>query len=187
MKTIILLTLFFLIGFGQKEKNGQEVGVIETNMGKIVVAFYEKEAPQHIANFKKLAKEGFYNGCTFHRVIPGFVIQGGDPNSKDDDPYNDGTGGPGYTIPAEIKMPHIKGALAAARLSDQVNPERRSSGSQFYIALEPLKMLDGQYTVFGYVIEGMDVCLKIANVERNERDNPINKVIIKKIYIEKRK
>ena len=100
----------------------------------MVIRLYD-ETPAHRDNFKKLVAEGFYDGATFHRIIAGFMIQGGDPNSKDDDPYNDGQGGPGYTIPAEFNpnLYHKRGALAAARQGDQVNPERRSSGSQFYV------------------------------------------------------
>jgi len=107
---------------------------IETRLGRLVIALYD-QTPIHRDNFKKLADEGFYNGTSFHRIITGFMIQGGDPNSKDDDPYNDGFGDPGYTLEAEIKPALInrRGALVAARQGDQVNPERRSSGSQFYI------------------------------------------------------
>jgi cyclophilin family peptidyl-prolyl cis-trans isomerase len=107
-----------------------------------------------VTNFLQLAKGGFYDGLTFHRVEPGFVVQGGDP-------MGNGTGGPGYTIPAEIGLPHIKGALAWARTGDEVNSERRSSGSQFYITLETTPFLDGNYTVFGQTIEGMEVVGKI--------------------------
>jgi len=109
-----------------------------------------------------LAENGFYDGLTFHRVEPGFVIQGGDPQG-------DGSGGPGFTIPAEINHPHTKGALAWARQSDEVNPDRRSSGSQFYITLEETAFLDGGYTVFGQVTEGMDVVEKIAVGDKIER------------------
>ncbi len=107
---------------------------IVTPYGNMVVRLYD-ETPLHRDNFKKLVAEGFYDGTTFHRVMPEFMIQGGDPNSKDDDPYNDGIGGPGYTVPTEFNplLIHKRGALAAARQPDQVNPERRSSGSQFYI------------------------------------------------------
>lgn len=107
---------------------------IVTPYGSMTVRLYD-DTPLHRDNFKKLVAEGFYDGTTFHRVMPEFMIQGGDPNSKDDDPYNDGIGGPGYTVPAEFNptLIHKKGALAAARQPDQVNPERRSSGSQFYI------------------------------------------------------
>ncbi|PIR21156.1 MAG: peptidylprolyl isomerase [Deltaproteobacteria bacterium CG11_big_fil_rev_8_21_14_0_20_47_16] len=129
--------------------------VIKTSKGDIVIALNSKDAPLSVTNFKQLADAGFYNGLTFHRVEPGFVIQGGDPQGT-------GTGGPGYTIPAEIGLKHTKGALAWARTGDQVNPERRSSGSQFYITLEPVPFLDGQYTVFGQTISGMDVVEKIS-------------------------
>jgi len=109
---------------------------IRTPLGRMVVRLYD-ETPLHRDNFKRLVATGFYDSTTFHRVIDGFVIQGGDPNSKDADPANDGTGGPGYTLPAEIRpgLFHRRGALAAARQGDEVNPERRSSGSQFYLVV----------------------------------------------------
>jgi cyclophilin family peptidyl-prolyl cis-trans isomerase len=128
---------------------------ITTVKGEIVVHLYPEAAPLTVDNFVKLSREGFYDGLTFHRVEPGFVIQGGDPNG-------DGSGGPGYTVPAEIGLTHTKGAIAMARTSDAVNPERASSGSQFYIALDALPQLDGAYTVFGQVVEGMDVVQSIA-------------------------
>jgi len=128
--------------------------VLETVCGDIVVELDPEDAPQTVANFTRLVKQGFYDSLTFHRVVPGFVIQGGDPNSRDDNPFNDGDGGPGYTLPAEIKAPHVKGAVAMARKGDAVNPERASSGSQFYIALRDLPNLDGGYTVFGQVVSG---------------------------------
>ena len=130
------------------------VATIVTSKGNIVAELYA-DAPQSVNNFVTLAQDGFYDGLTFHRVEPGFVIQGGDPKGS-------GGGGPGYTIPAEIKHPHPRGALAWARTSDDVNPERRSSGSQFYITLAATPFLDGAYTVFGNVVEGMDVADKIA-------------------------
>ncbi len=161
----------------------KDVAVIETNLGTITFEFYDSEAPKHKANFVKLAGEKFYDGCTFHRVIPGFMIQGGDPNSKDEDRSNDGIGGPGYTIEAEISHKHSVGAVAAARQGDQVNPQRRSSGSQFYICDGDCSFLDGQYTVFGHVISGQDIVAKIANVPRDNRDNPTTKVVMQKVYI----
>jgi cyclophilin family peptidyl-prolyl cis-trans isomerase len=160
--------------------------VLETSMGDITIELYEKDAPQHVANFKKLVNSKFYEGTTFHRVIPGFMIQGGDPNSKDSDRSNDGVGGPGYTIPAEIKLTHEKGSVAAARLGDAQNPKRESSGSQFYIVTGDASHLDGQYTVFGKVIKGMDITEKIQNVKRDERDNPVDKVVIKKVVFSKK-
>ena len=115
---------------------------IETRLGTMIVGLYD-QTPRHRDNFRTLVEEGFYNGTSFHRVIAGFMAQGGDPNSKDDDPMNDGQGGPGYTIEAEFRdgLFHRKGALSAARQGDQVNPERRSSGSQFYIVHgEPMEI-----------------------------------------------
>lgn len=127
---------------------------IKTAKGEIVAELFT-DAPLSITNFQQLADGKFYDGLTFHRVEPGFVIQGGDP-------VGNGTGGPGYTIPAEIKHKHLKGALAWARTGDAVNPKRRSSGSQFYITLEATPFLDNQYTVFGQVTTGMDVVEKIT-------------------------
>jgi peptidyl-prolyl cis-trans isomerase B (cyclophilin B) len=128
---------------------------IKTPKGDIVCELYADQAPLTVNNFVYLAQSGFYSGLTFHRVVAGFVVQGGDPLGK-------GNGGPGYTTPAEIGLPHPKGALATARLSDQVNPGRASSGSQFYITLDKTPHLDGAYTVFGQVIDGMNVVESIA-------------------------
>lgn len=161
-----------------------EVVVIETDFGKIVIELFAQEAPKHASNFKKLVKAGYYEGCTFHRIVPGFVIQGGDILSRDNDPKNDGTGGPGYTIPAEFGTKHLRGYVAAARLPDQVNPKKESSGSQFYICLKDLPFLDqAGYTVFGKVIKGMDVVDKIATVQRDQRDRPLKDIVMKKVYL----
>jgi peptidyl-prolyl cis-trans isomerase B (cyclophilin B) len=156
-----------------------QVAVVETKLGKIVIEFYDKDAPKTVANFIKLAKQGFYDGTTFHRVIPGFMIQGGDPNSKSADRSTHGTGGPGYTVEAEIKRDHTRGTVATARLGDQVNPDKRSSGSQFFINVKDNGFLNGGYTVFGNVIAGMDVADKIANVPRDGRDNPNDRLEMK--------
>lgn len=140
-----------------------EVAVINTTKGEIVLEFYPSLAPIHVANFKKLTRAGYYDGTTFHRVVPGFVIQGGDINSKDNDPTNDGQGGPGYTIKAEFNStPHVKGILSMAR-----TPDPNSAGSQFFICLGRASNLDNQYTVFGKVIKGLDVVDAIGAVERN--------------------
>ena len=127
---------------------------IHTNKGDIVILLDAQAAPEHVNNFIFLSNEGFYDGLTFHRVEPGFVIQGGDP-------LGSGQGGPGYTVPGEFSLTHGEGAVAMARLSDDVNPNRESSGSQFYITLAPTPFLDGQYSVFGQVEEGMDVVQSI--------------------------
>ena len=161
---------------------------IVTNYGTIKIKLY-KDTPQHRANFAKLALSGFYDGLLFHRVINGFMIQGGDPLTKD--PANAakfGTGGPGYTIPAEIvpEHHHKKGALAAARRGDAANPMKESSGSQFYIVQneQTCAQLDGAYTVFGETIDGLDVIDKIAAVETDPRDRPLAQVKIVKIKAE---
>jgi len=136
---------------------GEQIAVIETSRGVIKFSFYSEDAPNTVANFIKLAKSGFYDGTKFHRVEPGFVIQGGDPNSKDDDPSNDGLGGPGYAVKAEFNSrKHVEGTVAMARSQD---PD--SAGSQFYITLAPQPHLDNNYTVFGQVTEGLDVIPKV--------------------------
>jgi cyclophilin family peptidyl-prolyl cis-trans isomerase len=136
--------------------------VIETTEGQFTIRLYPEDAPKTVANFVKLVAQGFYDSLTFHRVVPGFVLQGGDPNSRDENPFNDGQGGPGYTVPAEIKRMHEKGAVAMARQPDVVNPARESNGSQFYIALRDLAQLDGSYTVFGKVVSGWDTVEKLV-------------------------
>lgn len=146
----------------QFEKGKTYLAVIHTNKGDITCKLMTNEAPLSVTNFITLAKGGFYNGLTFHRVVPGFVVQGGDPEGT-------GRGGPGYTVKAEIGPLHKQGALAWARLPDTVNPERKSSGSQFYIALEDLPSLDGDYTVFGQTIAGMDVVKKIRIGDKIEK------------------
>ncbi len=138
---------------------------IETSKGNIVVSLNAEASPEHVNNFIFLSNEGFYDGLTFHRVEPGFVIQGGDPLGQ-------GNGGPGYTVPGEFDLKHIEGALAMARLGDQVNPNRESSGSQFYITLAPTEFLDGQYSVFGNVKEGMDV------VQSIQVGDTINRIVV---------
>lgn len=158
---------------------------IVTNLGTIKVKLYS-QTPAHRKNFAKLAFTGFYDNVLFHRVINGFMIQGGDPNSKDPERQAEyGKGGPGYTIPAEFvpEYKHIKGALAAARLGDAANPLKESSGSQFYLVQNPetCAQLDGEYTVFGQTIEGLDVIDKIASVKTNNRDLPLSPVKILKV------
>ena len=170
---------------------GETVAVLETVKGDIVIRLFDKDAPKTAANFRKLVSSGFYNGTYFHRVIPGFMIQGGDPNTKDADPANDGMGGPGYTVPAEIKLPHLRGSVATARTGDEVNPQRASSGSQFFIDLAAQPSLDrGGYTVFGEVIRGMDAVDQIANLaslpstlKAAAGPNPQKRALITKAYL----
>jgi cyclophilin family peptidyl-prolyl cis-trans isomerase len=191
---------------------------LETEFGKMTILLYDG-TPQHRDNFIKLVEEGFYDGLLFHRVIQGFMVQGGDPNSRDARPNKAlGTGGPGYLIPAEFvdSLVHVKGAIAAARTGDAVNPEKKSSGSQFYIVqggpvseqtLELIEArknfryskaqreaylknggtphLDRDYTVFGRVIEGLDVIDKIAAQKTDRRSNRPQKDIKMKMRVVK--
>jgi peptidyl-prolyl cis-trans isomerase B (cyclophilin B) len=163
-----VLILPFLTNLYCKEKKQmkeKEIAVIETNKGIIKFEFFEEDAPNTVANFKKLANSKFYDGLKFHRVVPNFVIQGGCPKG-------DGTGDPGYKIKAEFnKRHHLDGTVAMARAQD---PD--SAGCQFYICLGTQAFLDGQYTVFGQVIEGLDVVHKIQMGD-----------VMKKVYIEKQK
>ena len=175
----LVATIFLLKGTNVMAADTDQVAVVETKFGKIVIEFYDKDAPKTTANFIKLAKEGYYNGTTFHRVIPGFMIQGGDPNSKSDDRGTHGMGGPGYTVEAEIKRDHKRGTVATARLGGPSNPEKRSSGSQFFINVKDNDFLNGDYTVFGNVIAGMDAVDKIVSLSRDARDNPNDKVDMK--------
>jgi peptidyl-prolyl cis-trans isomerase B (cyclophilin B) len=152
---------------------------LKTSLGNITIEFFPDVAPNHVENFKKLARSGFYDGTTFHRVIPGFMIQGGDPNSKSDDRNKHGTGGPGYTIDAEFSdTKHVRGIVSMARSSDP-----NSAGSQFFIVVRDSQHLDGQYTAFGKVTSGLDVVDQIVTVPRDSRDNPIKKVTIEKVTI----
>lgn len=193
----------------EETKEKTTMVIISTDLGEMKAVLYN-ETPLHKENFIKLAKEGYFDGCLFHRVIDGFMIQGGDPDSKTAKHGQMlGQGGPGYTIPAEFKQEliHKKGALAAARMADQVNPQKASSGSQFYIAqgksytenelnmlssrmgkafnkqqieayttVGGVPFLDYEYTVFGEVVEGLEVIDKIAAVEKDRRDRPVQDI-----------
>jgi len=162
----------------------KDVAVIKTSMGTIVFEFLPDIAPKMVANFKDLAKSGFYNGTTFHRVINGFMIQGGDPLSKDDDPNNDGTGSGPRKMPAEFqsKVSHVRGTVSTARGGNDVN----SGSCQFFIVQKDSKFLDNQYTLFGRVLEGMDVVDKISLVPKDQRDRPVKNVTMESVTIEKR-
>ena len=162
--------------------NTSEIAVLETTLGTIKFGFYDAIAPKHTAQIKKLISEGFYDSTTFHRVIPGFMIQGGDPNSKSNDRSTHGMGNSQLpNIPAEFSsLHHMKGTIAAARTQDP-----NTANCQFFINVNDNFFLDNQYTVFGEVIEGMDVAEKIVNVKRDQNDNPLEKVMIKKAYLKK--
>ncbi|MDQ3084898.1 MAG: peptidylprolyl isomerase [Thermoproteota archaeon] len=154
------------------QTSGNNTAIIESTQGPIKIEFYPDVAPNHVKNFQDLASKGFYDGVVFHRIVPGFVLQAGDPNTKNSSIGRDtwGTGGPGYTINQEFNtITHERGILSMARM-----PDPNSAGSQFFIVLNNSKFLDGQYTVFGKVTEGMEVVDKIANVTTNSMDQPMN-------------
>jgi cyclophilin family peptidyl-prolyl cis-trans isomerase len=175
--------LFYSTTCSAKPKTGKDwLVTIQTPKGTIQLVLFDA-TPLHKENFLKLAQNGFFNGTTFHRIIDNFMIQGGDPNSKDSDPLNDGNGGPGYTIPAEIlpTIKHVYGSVAAARMGDQVNPSRASSGSQFYLVENKngTPFLDGQYTVFGQVVKGLEIIDLIAEQPKDQRDRPKENITMK--------
>ena len=168
--------------FTQEEikKMSETRAIIETRFGNIDLKFFPNVAPNHVSNFLELAKKGFYDGTTFHRVIPRFMIQGGDPNSKNPDRSKDGMGGPGHTIKAEFNdKPHKRGTLSMARAAD---PD--SAGSQFFICVADSYFLDKQYTVFGEVTSGMDVVDKIVSQKRDKNDNPLERAEMKVKIVE---
>ncbi|MBD2714590.1 peptidylprolyl isomerase [Microvirga sp. STR05] len=174
---LLLLTSMAVAAKAPKPSKKDQLVTISTSLGDIKLILFDA-TPQHKANFLKLAESGFYNGTTFHRIIPNFMVQGGDANSKDADPANDGMGQPNeQTIPAEIRpeLKHRFGALAAARQGDFVNPQRASSASQFYLVQnhQGTSHLDGQYTVFGQVVSGLDIIDKIAAQPKDDRDRPL--------------
>lgn len=141
---------------------GAGVVVLDTTLGPLVLRLFEDDAPLTCANFKRLVRAHYYDSTYFHRVMPGFMVQGGDPNTRNANPSDDGMGGPGYTIPAEIHRRHVRGALAAARRAAGVNPRRESSGSQFFIDVADQPGLDADgYTVFGQLISGFDTLDRI--------------------------
>lgn len=158
----------------------KEVAVVKTSEGEMVLEFYPEVAPKHVENFKKLAKQGFYDGQCFHRVIRGFMIQGGDPNTKDESKKGSwGMGGPGHTINAEFNnKPHVRGTLSMARTSDP-----NSAGSQFFICHGSPRQLDNQYTVFGKLIKGDDVLEKIATTPTEGPDRPVKRMTIESVKI----
>lgn len=163
----------------------EDIVEMQTPYGNMYIYLY-KATPLHRANFLQLASTGYFDSTTFHRVIPGFMIQGGDPNSKDSDTTNDGTGGPNYTIPAEIRdtIKHSRGVLAAARTN---NPAKASSGSQFYISVSTpgTAGLDGNYTVFGYVMKGIEYADSIVKQPRNVNNRPYKNQYMKVKVIKK--
>jgi peptidyl-prolyl cis-trans isomerase B (cyclophilin B) len=183
---IILLTLLVIGVLFMTIEKENKVAVISTNFGDMVVEFYPDIAPMHVESFMALVNEEYFNGTTFHRVIPGFMIQGGDPNSRNENRATHGTGGRAgkffglgneedpstWLIPQEFSdTPHVKGILSMARTNDP-----NSASSQFFVCHDNANFLDNNYTVFGKVIDGLDIIDQIANVAKDQNDNPLEKV-----------
>ncbi|MDG1900070.1 MAG: peptidylprolyl isomerase [Candidatus Marinimicrobia bacterium] len=183
---IILLTLLVIWVLFMTIEKENKVAVISTNFGDMVVEFYPDIAPMHVESFMALVNEEYFNGTTFHRVIPGFMIQGGDPNSRNENRATHGTGGRAgkffglgneedpstWLIPQEFSnTPHVKGILSMARTNDP-----NSASSQFFVCHDNANFLDNNYTVFGKVIDGLDIIDQIANVAKDQNDNPLEKV-----------
>ncbi len=163
------------------KKMSETKAIIETRFGNIELRFFPDVAPNHVNNFIELSKKGFYDGTLFHRVIPGFMIQGGDPNSKDPDRSKHGMGGPGHSVKAEFNnKPHKRGTLSMARSN---HPD--SAGSQFFICVAEASFLNQKYTAFGEVVSGMEVADKIVSQPRDKKDNPLERVEMKIKIVEK--
>ena len=166
-----------------------DVALVTLRVGKdktpqqFAIEFYPGDAPLTVENFKKLADKKFYNGLAIHRVFPHLLVQTGDPLTKHKDRSKVGTGGPGYTIPPEIRRKHTKGAVAAARLPDKINPSRLSNGSQFYVCLAPMPTYDGQYTVFGHILWGLETLDALSTTPADSNDNPVQRIVIKSLKV----
>jgi peptidyl-prolyl cis-trans isomerase B (cyclophilin B) len=203
---LILTPLLLLSGCASAPKNlgvapGWAVMLVKVRKEKkpqrIVIALDEKAAPQTVASFKELCRRHYYDGMRFHRLFPHQLVQTGDPKSREHlavtvlqkvgldfgDADRCGTGGPGYTIPAEIRLKLDKGAVVTGRLPDTINPIRASNGSQFFVCISPMPQLDGQYTVFGHVTEGLEVLDAISGIPANSNDFPTERVVIESIRI----
>jgi peptidyl-prolyl cis-trans isomerase B (cyclophilin B) len=186
-----ILVLLAALGFSAVACLADPVAVFDVQWGKgkqrqtrsFAIAFYDADAPQSAANFKKLVQDGFYRKTTIHRVFPHYLVQGGDPLSKKKDRTVIGTGGPGYTLRAEIRRKHLRGSVAMGRLPDNVNPTRQSNGSQFYVCLRPIPSQDGQDTVFGEVISGLEALDEISSLAADSNANPIDRVEVLRTYI----
>jgi peptidyl-prolyl cis-trans isomerase B (cyclophilin B) len=184
---VILATLIFLAPGAFADP----VAVFEVQWGKgkerqsrsFAIAFFDESAPQTTANFKKLVKDNFYVKTTFHRVFPNYLVQGGDPLSKRKDRTVIGTGGPGYTLRAEIRRKHSRGAVAMGRLPDNINATRQSNGSQFYVCLQAITSQDGKDTVLGEVISGLQALDEISRLPADSNANPVDRVQVRRTYM----
>jgi cyclophilin family peptidyl-prolyl cis-trans isomerase len=155
----------------------------EKELYQFAIEFHEADAPATVENFKKLGKKGFYKGTTIHRAFPNTLVQMGDPLSRDKDRTRVGTGGPGYSLQPEIRRKHTRGAVVAARLPDKLNPSRVSNGSQFFICLKPMPGYDGQNTVFGNVIWGLETLDALSTRATDTNDYPVQRIVVRSVKI----
>ncbi len=185
MKPLLLLCLLAAAPLLRAD----EVALMQLRFGKakelrpVAIEFFGADAPATVENFVKLADKGFYKGLAFHRAFPHLLVQIGDPLTKRKDRTRVGTGGPGYTLPPEIRRRHTKGALAMARLPDKINPSRMSNGSQFFVCLASMPAYDGQYTVFGQVIYGLDTLDAVSALPVDSNDYPVERVTVRSLKI----
>ena len=189
MKNILILSALLLASAVGCLADPVAVFDVQWGKGKerqkrsFAIGFYDADAPRTSANFKKLVQDGFYKKTTIHRVFPNYLVQGGDPLSRNKDRSAVGTGGPGYTLPAEIRRKHLRGSVAMGRLPDKLNPNRQSNGSQFYVCLQSIPAQDGQDTVFGEVVAGLDSLDEISHLQADTNANPIDRVEIIRTYV----
>ncbi len=189
MKNILLVSAILLTSVAACLADPVAVFNVQWGKGKerqkrsFAFGFYEADAPRTVANFKKLVQDGFYQKTAIHRVFPNYLVQGGDPLSRGKDRTAVGTGGPGYTLPAEIRRKHFRGSVAMGRLPDNINPNRQSNGSQFYVCLQPIPIQDGKDTVFGEVAAGLPALDEISRLSADSNANPFDRVVITKAYI----
>ena len=189
IKRLIALVVTLIVTSSALSAKDVAVFEVQWKEGKVrqtrsfAIAFDEEAAPYTVYNFKKLVKEKFYVKTKIHRAISNYLIQGGDPLTKKNDRNVMGTGGPGYTLPAEIRLKHVRGAVAMGALSAKVNPKFESNGSQFYICLKDIPSQDGKDTVFGHVAGGMDALMEISNAVVDTNNNPINPIVVTKTYL----
>jgi len=192
MKAVLAIALLFLAPALHAQTLGPEVAVVTIKVGKerdlrqVVIGFYDGAAPLHVQNFKDLVARRYYNGMRFHRAFPGSLLQTGDPDSRYGPSDRTGTGGPGYTVPAEIRLPLKKGAIAMSRIEGDINPAKVSNGSQFFFCLKDQPKLNGKYTVFGRVLDGMDTLEELSRKGTDPNNFPLEKIVIKRIVIEPR-
>jgi cyclophilin family peptidyl-prolyl cis-trans isomerase len=189
IKRLIALVVTLIVTSSVLSAKDVAVFEVQWKEGKVrqtrsfAIAFDEEAAPYTVYNFKKLVKEKFYVKTKIHRAISNYLIQGGDPLTKKNDRNVMGTGGPGYTLPAEVRLKHVRGAVAMGALSVKVNPKLESNGSQFYICLKDIPSQDGKDTVFGHVAGGMDALMEISAAVVDTNNNPINPIVVTKTYL----